>query len=235
MKTFWRVVARGLIFIALLVAAAGLFQEFGLWGALDESWIDAHVRGDGATGVLLFIVAGSLFAAVGLPRQVVAFLGGYAFGFTLGLIYALIASVIGAGITLLVARYLARDLITHRVPARLRRVDEFLSRETFVSTLVIRLLPFGSNLVTNLVAGISRAGLFSFLAASFIGFTPQTVVFALAGSGVSVDPTLRIGVAAVLFLASTALGVYIIRRHRRNKGSVQGPDLIDEAEFGGSE
>jgi uncharacterized membrane protein YdjX (TVP38/TMEM64 family) len=232
MKRFWRVVARGLIFLAIMVAAGGLFQEFGLWGSLDESWIDTHVRGSGASGVLLYILSASIFAAVGLPRQIASFLGGYAFGFMLGLVYALIASVIGAAATLLVARYLARDLVSHRLPARMRKIDEFLSRETFVSTLVIRLMPFGSNLATNLVAGISRAGVVAFLAGSFVGFIPQTAVFALAGSGVSVDPTLRIGVAAVLFLASSALGVWVIRRYRRKDGSVEGPNLIDATEFG---
>jgi len=84
-------------------------------------------------------------------------------------------------------------------------------------TLLIRFLPFGSNLVTNLAAGVSRVPAFPFFAGSAIGYLPQTVVFALLGSGVAVDPELRFGLSAVLFAASGAVGVYLYRRFRHGR------------------
>ncbi|TPW10910.1 MAG: hypothetical protein FD130_2102, partial [Halothiobacillaceae bacterium] len=43
---------------------------------------------------------------------------------------------------------------------------------------------------------------------------PQTVVFALIGSGISVDPLLRIGLGVALFLLSGLLGLYLFRQFR---------------------
>jgi uncharacterized membrane protein YdjX (TVP38/TMEM64 family) len=88
------------------------------------------------------------------------------------------------------------------------------------------MLPVGSNVLTNLAAGISRARAAPFLAASFVGYLPQTIVFALVGSGVDVAPVLKIGMAALLFLASGVLGAYLYHRHRHG---VSLDERVDEA------
>ena len=51
-------------------------------------------------------------------------------------------------------------------------------------TLLIRLLPVGNNFATSLAAGVSRVPARPFLLGSLLGYMPQTMVFALAGSGV---------------------------------------------------
>ena len=80
--------------------------------------------------------------------------------------------------------------------------------------LLIRLLPLGSNLVTNLVAGVSSANALGFFAGSVLGYVPQTIIFALLGSGINLDPALRITSSVLLFMLSAALGVYLYRRYR---------------------
>ena len=61
-------------------------------------------------------------------------------------------------------------------------------RTPSAATLTLRLLPVGSNMLLNLVAGVSeRARQAPFMAASAIGYLPQTVVFALLGGGVRVS------------------------------------------------
>ena len=83
-------------------------------------------------------------------------------------------------------------------------------------TLVVRLLPVGHNLTTTLAAGVSRIRTAPFLAGSLIGYLPQTLVFALAGSGVGLDAKPRIALAAALFIASAALGAWLYRRYRKD-------------------
>jgi len=39
----------------------------------------------------------------------------------------------------------------------------------------------------------------------------------LVGSGINVDPTIRIGLGAVLFVISAVLGVFLYRRFRRGR------------------
>jgi uncharacterized membrane protein YdjX (TVP38/TMEM64 family) len=212
-----RALLRGIALIAILAAAGLLLKEFGIAGMLDEAWIDTHVRQNGIEGDLIFIAAASVLAAGGFPRQVLSFLAGYAFGLLEGFTYALIASGIGCVLTFLVARYIARALVAERLPARFKKVDAFLSNNTFVATLLIRFLPFGNNLATNLAAGLSQAQGPAFIVASILGYIPQTWIFALLGSGITLDPGLRISLSVVLFAAASIFGVYLFRKYRRDR------------------
>ena len=56
-----------------------------------------------------------------------------------------------------------------------------------------------------------------FFAGSAIGYIPQTVIFALLGSGIHLDPVLRITTAVVLFVISGMIGVYLFRRYRASR------------------
>ncbi|MCG8509174.1 MAG: VTT domain-containing protein [Rhodospirillales bacterium] len=207
---------RGLLLIGVLVAAGLLLREIDDGRLFNSGWIDARIRDEGPVGLALFLAAGTMFTAFGFPRQVVCFLGGYAFGFLGGTGMALTATVSGCGVAFLFARLVGRDLIGPRLPPRILAVDKFIGNHPFSLTLLIRLLPLGSNLATNLVAGLSSAALLPFLAASALGHLPQTIVFSLIGSGINVDPEARIGLGVVLFALSMLLGVKLYQRFREN-------------------
>lgn len=209
-----RTFAKSALLMAALVLLGLAVRYLGL-DSLNEQWIDTMVRGQGLRGEILFIAMGMLAMAVGLPRQVFAFLGGYAFGFASGTALALLATILGCMASFYYARVLARDLMKRRFARRIAQVDTFLGQRPFNMTLVIRLLPVGSNLLTNLVAGVSHTAALPFFAGSALGFLPQTLIFALAGSGVTVDPSLRLSVAAVLFVISAVIGARLYRQHRQ--------------------
>jgi uncharacterized membrane protein YdjX (TVP38/TMEM64 family) len=210
-----RALWRGLVFIASLVAFGYLLNASGLGVALNEDWIDAEVRDKGLSGELLFLAIGALATAAGLPRQLVSFLAGYAFDVVPGSLLALLATVLGGVVAFGYARFFGRDIVRHRFARRFGRMDRFLRQHPFSMFLLIRLLPVGNNLVTNLAAGVSRVNVVPFVAGSAIGYVPQTVVFALIGSGVNIDPWWRIGLGVVLFVASSAIGVWLYHHHHR--------------------
>lgn len=212
-----RILWRGLLLIASLVALGYLIETTHLGTLLDKAWIDAEVRGKGGQGAALFIAAGGLATALGMPRQFVSFLGGYALGFLWGSLLALIATVAGCVVAFFYARWLGRALIMARFERRILGLNAFLSDHTFIMTLLIRLLPVGNNLMTNLTAGVTHAPAPAFFLGSALGYVPQTAVFALAGSGINLDPVLRIGLAAVMFVASAVLGAFLYRRFRQGR------------------
>lgn len=217
---------RGLLGIGLLLLLGFGLQalQSGAW--LDQAWVDTQVLGQGLRGEALFFLAALLFTALGLPRQVVGFFAGYAFGLAVGGLLALAASLGGALLTFSVARWLGRDLVRRWFTGRLRGLDEFVGDHPLRTILLIRLLPLGSNLATNLAAGISRMGARPFAAGSALGYLPQTLVFALIGSGIAVDPVWRIGTGILLFLLSGLLGLSLYRRFRlRTSARQTGFDL----------
>jgi uncharacterized membrane protein YdjX (TVP38/TMEM64 family) len=210
-----QVLLRGLLGIGLLVLSGFTLQTLQTGVLLDAAWIDAEVRGQGLRGEWLFLLAATLFTALGLPRQVVGFLAGYTFGLALGGLLALVASLGGALLAFYTARWLGRDLVRRWLSGRVHSLDGFVGSHPLRTILILRLLPVGSNLATNLAAGLSRMGAAPFAAGSALGYLPQTLVFALIGSGIAVEPLWRIGGGTLLFLLSGLLGLSLWQRYRR--------------------
>lgn len=211
---------KGLVMIASLAAIGFGLNALGLGQALDTHWLDDEVVGHGLHGMAVFIGIGAVLAAVGVPRQLVAFGGGYAFGLWEGTLIALVAVTAGCVLAFFYARLLGRSLVAHRFGRRIGRLDAFLRSNPFSMTLLIRFLPVGSNVVTNLAAGVSSVPALPFIGGSAAGYVPQTVIFALLGTGVQVDPALRISLSVALFVASAVLGVALYRRARAARRAV---------------
>lgn len=214
----------GLAVLAVLVAIAIAIGEGTSGGLLSAEWIDREVRGKGASGELLFVAVGALATAAAVPRAVVSFLGGYAFGFLQGAVLALLAETIGCAVTFTCARTFARRLVREHMGARVRRLDSFLAANPFSMTLLVRYLPVGNNFATNLAAGVSRVGALPFFLGTLLGYAPKTAVWALAGSGVETGAYLRVAIAAAVLVISGVIGVWLYRRYRH------GRSLGDEVE-----
>ncbi len=210
-----RTLVKGFVLIATLVGVGLAVRRLGLDESLNEQWIDAHIRGQGALGWLTFLAVATLFTGAGLPRQIISFLAGYAYGFVAGTAIATLGTALGAAATFFYARFLGRSLVARRLGRRIAKVDAFLHDNPFSMTLIIRLMPVGSNILTNLVAGVSSVRATPYLLGSALGFIPQTAIFALLGSGFKVDFAWRVATSAILFALSTWLGWRLYRTKRR--------------------
>ncbi len=192
-----------------LVAAGFALRRLGLDGAIEHA---------GERGPAVFTLLAAVACAVGVPRQVVAYAAGLAFGFWPGLGFALVAELAGCAADFFWARLAARRWAAAFIArsmargGRVARMERFLVDNAFSATLTLRLLPVGSNIVLNLLAGVSAVAAGPFLAASLLGYVPQTVVFVLLGGGVRVAEGVQMGLAVGLFAASVGLGVFLLRR-----------------------
>ncbi len=213
MFTF-RQILQGLILIAILIGIALLLESGQFSELFDKEWMDGEIRGHGLNGTLLFVMIAALLASVGLPRQIVAFMAGYGFGFSEGAGLAMLAVVSACALSFGYGRLGSVIFSSVQMPQRMQRLAGFIKDNTFTSTVMIRLLPLGGNLLVNLTAGAVRAPGVPFFSGSMLGYIPQTLVFALIGSGVQVDHSQRIGLGVVLFVVSTLLGVKLYRRYR---------------------
>jgi uncharacterized membrane protein YdjX (TVP38/TMEM64 family) len=208
----WRTVFHAALLAAGLLAAAALIRSMplGEQHALLSGW----VIGRGWRGIALFIAAGGLGCALGIPRQAIAFAAGSIAGAAGGTALALPAELIGCALNLVWAGAVARDWTARRLNGRLARLSGPLTRHPFTATLTLRLLPIGSNIALNILAGMLAIPALPYLAASALGYLPQTLIFALLGSGAVVAEGTRIGIGIALFVASALLGLVLLRRHR---------------------
>ena len=208
--TGWvRLAWKPVLMLAVLGAAGLGVRAMGL---------DARAAMDaaGRHGPAWFVAAATAACALGIPRQLVALAAGYTFGFWPGCALALVAEGLGCAIDFMWARLLGRAaaerFLARREGGRLHRLDRYLSARAFTATLTLRLLPVGSNIVLNLVAGVSGVAFTPFLAASVLGYIPQTAVFALAGGGASVSDGVQLALAAGLLALSIGLGIVLLRQ-----------------------
>ncbi len=199
---------------ALSIAKAALLLAGLAIAGLALRWLGTGFLSARPTlaGAAIFLTGGTILVAVGMPRQVLAFAAGYAFGAWRGGILALAAQMLGCAADFWWARLIARSWAIRHLRGRLARIDRMLAARPFAATLTLRLLPVGNNLLLNLLAGISGLRAWPFLAASLLGYVPQTAIFALTGSGTHVDHTLQLALAAALFILSAALGIGLLKR-----------------------
>lgn len=207
-----RYIFRGLLVIITLVLIAYLLRD-----VLDQSWVDRQVRDRGLAGELFFVAVCGLLASAGLSRQVIAFLAGYGFGFSKGVLLAMLAVVSGCIITFSVARFFLRNFLLQRYSERIHRVDGFIRDNTFSTTLMVRLLPLGSNWMFNLAGGVSSVRCLPFFLGSALGYLPQMLIFSLVGSGARVDRFWQVAIAMALLMVAVSLGVYLYRKFPRHE------------------
>jgi uncharacterized membrane protein YdjX (TVP38/TMEM64 family) len=226
----YKPVLKGLLLLALFAGAVTLGLESKL---ADRQWILDHVQGRGVEGWLLFLGINALATGLGLPRQVMGFLGGYAYGWFWGAILSTLGTALGCALDFVVARTLAREFVLARFGKRVAKLDAFLRTGALRTSLAIRLFPVGHNLLTSVAAGVTSISAAPFILGSAIGYLPQNLVFALFGAGINAESTmgrvLSVGTSVVLLVGSAWLGLSVYRSYKR-----QGVNLEDEDTAGDS-
>jgi len=223
---------KGLLFLLFCGLFGWVLSSSSMFETLNQQWIDLHIRHNGLRGMLYFMLIGALATAIGCPRQLVAFLGGYAFGVVNGTLLSTLGVGMGCVLSLFFARIVVRPFVNRRFPNRIVKINDFLSVRPVVKTIIIRLLPIGNNLVTNLIAGVTAVKARYFVLGSLIGYVPQMAIFALMGKGVVVMSVWKIGLSVVLFFISGALSVRLYREYQAvqllGRGQVEDSALAGE-------
>lgn len=201
------------LFIAIAVATQqGFFEHLA-----DSNWVVEFVKEKGQQAVAFLVAMGAVYAALGAPRQLMAFAFGFTFGAIEGAILALIATEGGCILSFYIAKWLFRSTLQQRFNNSLMKFERLVKHNTTIKVLMIRLLPIGSNLFTNVAAGATTVPSKGFFLGSFIGYIPQTLVFAYAGAGVGLSEREKIIISIGLFIISSLIGSLLYRSQFRRK------------------
>jgi uncharacterized membrane protein YdjX (TVP38/TMEM64 family) len=163
---------------AVIVAARRFGGAAALSAALDRI---AHL---GALAPLAFIAIYIAACVLFVPGSILTIGAGVIFGVVWGSIYVSIGATAGATVAFLIGRYLARGWVARRIAdnPRFRVIDETVAREGWKMVLLTRLSPvFPFNLL-NYAFGLTRVRLADYVAASWAGMIPGTVMYVYIGS-----------------------------------------------------
>ena len=166
--------------------------------------------------ILILFLLLSLATSIGLPRQIAAFIAGINLGALTGAAIATLAATTGCLITFTLARFLLSNKIATKYPEKIAKLSLFINQQTLIKTIIIRLLPIGSNLLTNILAGVTQVSMPRYVIGSFIGFIPQMAIFSLAGSGIRMGAKNEIILSALLFILAMMLSVFLYNKQKKS-------------------
>jgi uncharacterized membrane protein YdjX (TVP38/TMEM64 family) len=181
---------RGKIVIAVGIAlaiAAFFYFDLGRFLSLtalkeNRDSLLAFTDANFAAAVGIFIVAYAIVTGLSLPGAVILTLGGgFLFGATLATLFVNLGATTGATLAFLTARYLLRDTVEQKFGKWLGPFQEGFAKNAFSYLLTLRLIPLFPFFVVNLVSGLTRVNVGTYVAATAIGIIPGSFVYAYAG------------------------------------------------------
>jgi uncharacterized membrane protein YdjX (TVP38/TMEM64 family) len=170
--------------VALLAVGTGLALAWRM-GVLDHLAEPRSLARSlvemGAWGWVAFVVAYTLLQPFGVPGTIfvvaASLIWPWQTAFVLSMIGTMGASVVGFSF----ARFIARDWIAARIPARFRRYDEALERNAFRTVFLLRLI-FWMPQVLHTFFGVSKVRFWTHFWGSLLGYIPPLFVISYLGS-----------------------------------------------------
>lgn len=169
--------------ILLAILALGIFIYFSpvkAWLSQTDL-IKSRLAEFGYIAPLVFLLGSALLTALGVPRTVSFSLGGFVFGFGMGLVWSQIGTLLGSYATFLLVRWRGKDYSL----AQFQRFQGFardIETRGLISVILIRQLPISGfyNSVFLALTPVSHA---NFLLGSLLGVLPLGITATLLGAG----------------------------------------------------
>jgi len=177
-----------------------------------------------ATAVGLFIVAYAIVTGLSLPGAAIMTLaGGFLFGSLLGMVFVNVGATTGATLAFLAARYLLKDTVEQKFGRWLGPFQEGFAKNAFSYLMTLRLIPLFPFFVVNLVSGLTRVNVGTYVAATALGIIPGSFVYAYAGRQLGTINSLKEiaspnVIAAFVLLGLLALVPIVYKRFSVTRG-----------------
>ena len=174
--------------LAIVVAvAAFLYFDLGRFLSLDalkdnRDDLLSFTETQSALAAALFVLIYVAVVGLSLPGAVILTLaGGFLFGAVWGTLFVNLGATTGATLAFLASRYLLRDWVERKFGKWLGPVQEGFAKNAFSYLMTLRLIPLFPFFAVNLISGLTRVNVGTYVAATAIGIIPGSFVYAYAG------------------------------------------------------
>ncbi len=207
-------IAAVLVVIAVLVTAErlGVLQQFADPARVKETLVRL-----GPWGYLAFVVAYATLQPFGVPGTVFIWaaplIWPWPIAFGLSMTGTMAASVVGFSFS----RFVARDWVSTRIPARFRKYDEALARRAFATVFLLRLV-FWMPPMLHAFFGISKVRFSTHFWGSLAGYVLPLFLVSFFGERLFLalkDVSFEVWILLGAGVAVVALGLWLFRRRAR--------------------
>jgi uncharacterized membrane protein YdjX (TVP38/TMEM64 family) len=204
-----------IVAVVVVLAALVIAQRLGVLRAVEDPAGLARTLVElGPWGWVAFVVAYAVVQPFGVPGMVFVLaaplIWPWPIAFALSMTGTMAASVIGFSF----ARFIARDWVATRIPARFQRYSEALERRAFVTVFLLRFV-FWMPQVLHAFFGVSRVRFSTHFWGSLAGYFLPILLFSYFGKSLfdaarSAPPGVWVALVATLVIA--AMTTWVVRR-----------------------
>jgi uncharacterized membrane protein YdjX (TVP38/TMEM64 family) len=174
--------------VAVVIAVLAIAYRLGIFSQVADAKTLARTLVEmGPWGYLAFVAAYAAFQPFGVPGTVFVvaapLIWPWQTAFVLSMAGTMAASVIGFSF----ARFVAKDWIAARIPARFRKYDDALERNAFQTVVLLRLI-FWMPQVLHSFFGVSRVRFWTHFWGSLLGYVPPLLLVSYLGARIF-DPS----------------------------------------------
>ncbi len=207
-----------LVVVTLFVAAISAFILLDLKSYLSLDVLKANrdslltfTQEHYVPAAVVFILIYILQTSFSLPGATMMTLtGGFLFGSLWGPLYVNLGATTGATLAFLAARYLFHDWVEGKFGDRLSQIQDGFAQNAFSYLLTLRLIPLFPFFLVNLLSGLTRVKIGTYMAATALGIIPGSVVYTFAGRQLGTLNSLSELASPRLLLAFSLLGFIIL-------------------------
>lgn len=142
-----------------------------------ESW----VKNSGDAGPFVFMLIYIVGTVFFLPGSVLTLAGGALFGPVWGTLYNLTGATIGAIISFITARYIAKDFVEKKSSGHLNALREGVDEEGWKFVAFVRLVPIFPFNVLNYALGLTKIKLIHYSIATYVCMLPGAIAYTYIG------------------------------------------------------
>jgi uncharacterized membrane protein YdjX (TVP38/TMEM64 family) len=174
-----------------------------------QNAIDQYYLNNPIQTALIFFVSYILVTAVSLPGAgIMTLAAGAIFGVVWGTILVSFASVIGATIAFLVARYLFHDYVQNKFKKYIEPINHGIRKEGDLYLFTIRLVPIFPFFIVNNLMALTPIKTINFALVSQIGMLLPTIIFVNAGTQLAKIEAIGDILSLEIILSFALLGIF---------------------------
>lgn len=179
--------------LLILVLAAVLFFSLGLQQYVRFEQLQQHhhmlrhwAATHAITAALGFMGVYILAVAISIPGALLLTLaGGLLFGALWGSIYVAFSATLGATLLYFAVRFALKDWMNKKAGKTLVFMRDGFQRNAFAYLLVLRIIPLFPFWLVNIVPALLNVPVKTYIAATFLGILPGTIIYATLGSSLN--------------------------------------------------
>lgn len=219
-RTAARIAVIALVLLGLAVAyKSGVLARFSTLSTARQTLL-----GLGGWGHVAFVLAYAALQPFGIPGTLFIFVASLIWPFwtalSLSLVGTLAASVIGFSF----ARFVAREWLAPKIPARFARYNDALERRAFVTVVLLRLI-FWMSQALHTFLGLSKVSFWTHFWGSLVGYLPVLIACSYFGPAL-LDWLKGLPWPVWLAVALAVLTLGVWQWHRLKRPARSRPELL---------